>query len=364
MAHRSFHPDLLRLDYEKEADRIGAFLREKILRGYRKKGVVVGLSGGIDSSVVAGLSVRALGPERVFGLLMPERDSAGETLALSRGLAEHLGIQYAHEDISGILEATGCYRRRDEAIRRAVPDYGPGCKSKIVLPPSVEEAFRVFKVVVQYPDGRTTETRLDLEAYLGVVAATNFKQRTRKMLGVLYHADRLNYAASGTPNRLEYDQGFFVKLGDGAADIKPIAHLYKTQVYRMADFLKLPDAIRSRPPTTDTYSLPQSQEEFYFLAALRQDGPCFVRQEQRLHAGGDRSGHRPDRRTGGAGVSRHRSQTPGCALSPCGPAVDRGNSFRAGNIAARFSAPLTLNSTGRIRFAPSAGGAIPLASLN
>ena len=264
MTQRTFNSDLLRLDCEKAANRIGAAMRETVMRGFRKKGVVVAMSGGIDSSVVAGLSVRVLGKERVFGLLMPERDSSGDTLALSRSLAEHLGIQYAHEDISSILEASGCYRRRDEAVRRVVPDYGPGCKSKIVLPPVVEdERFRLFTVVVQHPDGRRTEKQLDLEAYLGIVAATNFKQRTRKMLEY-YYADRLNYAVLGTPNRLEYDQGFFVKLGDGAADFKPIAHLYKTQVYWMAEFLQLPEAIRKRPPTTDTYSLPQSQEEFYF----------------------------------------------------------------------------------------------------
>jgi NAD+ synthase len=148
-------------------------MREVVLRSFRKKGVVVGMSGGIDSSVVAGLSVRALGKERVFGLLMPERDSAGDTLALSGGLAAHLGIQYAHEDISPILEAFGCYRRRDEAIRRLVPDYTPACKSKIFLPPVAgEERLRLFAVVVQYPDGRVTKTQLDLEAYLGIVAAT------------------------------------------------------------------------------------------------------------------------------------------------------------------------------------------------
>jgi NAD+ synthase len=262
----AFSPQLLELDYEQEADRIGAALRDTVLRRFKKKGVVVAMSGGIDSSVVAGLSVRALGPERVFGLLMPERDSAAETLSLSRGLVEHLGIQYAHEDISPVLDALECYRRRDEAIRRVVPDYGPGCKSKIVLPSLVggdSEQYRLFSVVVQYPDGRQAETRLDLPAYLGIVAATNFKQRSRKMLEY-YHADRLNYAVTGTPNRLEYDQGFFVKLGDGAADVKPIAHLYKTQVYQMARFLRLPEAICNRPPTTDTYSLPQSQEEFYF----------------------------------------------------------------------------------------------------
>jgi NAD+ synthase len=256
--------DSLALNYAAEADRIVASLRETTLRQFKKKGLVVALSGGIDSSTVAALSVRALGKDRVFGLLMPERDSAGETLSLSRGLAEHLGIQYVHEDISPILEAAGCYRRRDDAIRRVVPDYGPGCKSKIVLPSAVEDdRYRLFEVVVQYPDGRVTRAQLDLPSYLGIVAATNFKQRARKMLEY-YHADRLNYAVTGTPNRLEYDQGFFVKLGDGAADVKPIAHLYKTQVYEMARFLGLPESICSRAPTTDTYSLPQSQEEFYF----------------------------------------------------------------------------------------------------
>jgi NAD+ synthase len=254
----------LDFDCEAEAARIGSVLRETVLRRFRKKGVVVAMSGGIDSSVVTALAVRALGADRVFGLLMPERDSAQETLDLSRGLAQQLGIRFAHEDISSILEALGCYRRRDEAIRRCVPDYVPGCKSKVVLPPVTEDdRYRLFTLVVQYPDGRTLEARLDLESYLGIVAATNFKQRARKTLEY-YHADRQNYAVLGTPNRLEYDQGFFVKLGDGAADFKPIAHLYKTQVYRLAAFLQLPESIRSRPPTTDTYSLPQSQEEFYF----------------------------------------------------------------------------------------------------
>lgn len=264
MVKEQFSEKLLRLDCEREAERIGTWLRETVFNRFRKGGVVVGLSGGIDSSVVGALAARALGKERVFGLLMPERDSAVETLPLSRSVAEFLQIRYAHEDISAVLEAFGCYRRRDEAIRQVVPDYGPGCKSKIVLPPLLEkQVFRLFTVVVQYPDGRLKEARLDLQGYLGTVAATNFKQRTRKALEY-YHADRLNFAVAGTPNRLEYELGFFVKLGDGAADVKPIAHLYKTQVYQMARFLGLPDVITSRPPTTDTYSLAQSQEEFYF----------------------------------------------------------------------------------------------------
>jgi NAD+ synthase len=125
------------------------------------------------------------------------------------------------------------------------------------------DSFRLYSVVVMAPDGSHAKHRLTPESYLGIVAATNFKQRVRKMLEY-YHADRLNYAVAGTPNRLEYDQGFFVKLGDGSADVKPIAHLYKSQVYALAEYLGVPEEIRSRPPTTDTYSLPQSQEEFYF----------------------------------------------------------------------------------------------------
>jgi NAD+ synthase len=264
MEKPAFTPRLLELDCAREAERISAVLRETALRRFRKKGLVVGLSGGIDSSTAAALAVRALGRDRVLGLLMPERESAEDTLSLSLSVAEHLGIETIHEDISAVLESLGCYRRRDEAIRLVLPDYGPGWKSKIVLPSVVTgDQYRIFSVVAVSPSGGQATARLTLDAYLGVVAATNFKQRVRKVLEY-YHADRLNYAVCGTPNRLEYDQGFFVKLGDGAADVKPIAHLYKTQVYQLASFLNLPEDILQRAPTTDTYSMPQSQEEFYF----------------------------------------------------------------------------------------------------
>src|SRR5687768_7588716 len=195
---------------------------------------------------------------------MPERESSADTLDYSRLLAESLGIESRLEDISSLLDAAGCYQRRNEAIRMVCPEYGPGYKSKIVLPSVIDsDAFRLYSVVVQAPDGSQTTHRLSTESYLGIVAATNFKQRARKMLEY-YHADRLNYVVSGTPNRLEYDQGFFVKLGDGAADVKPIAHLYKSQVYALAEHLGVPAEIRARPSTTNTYSLAQSQEEFYF----------------------------------------------------------------------------------------------------
>jgi len=168
------------------------------------------------------------------------------------------------EDIAPILEAAGCYRRQTEAIRMVFPDYGDQDKHKVTLPSILDgDRLNVSELTVEGADGTRRTSRMSPAAYLQLIAATNYKQRVRKMTEY-YHADRLNYAVAGTPNRLEYDQGFFVKLGDGAADIKPIAHLYKTQVYALAEYVGVPEEIRRRPPTTDTFSLPQTQEEYYF----------------------------------------------------------------------------------------------------
>jgi NAD+ synthase len=263
----------LQLDAAAEVERISEFLRTQLGEVLHRRGLVIAMSGGIDSSACAALAVAAVGPKRVFGLFMPERDSDPISLKLAKQLADQLGISYETQDIAPILEAAGCYKRRDDAIRRVVPEYGEGWASKIVLPGDRLDSDRlnVYYIAVKPPGGEIYNVRLSTQSYLEIVAATNFKQRVRKMLEY-HHADRLHYAVMGSPNRLEYDQGFFVKGGDGLADVKPIAHLYKTQVYQIAHHLNVPEGITSRPPTTDTYSLPQSQEEFYFsLPALTMD---------------------------------------------------------------------------------------------
>lgn len=261
---QSLPKDVLTLDAEQETNQISTHIRALLTKNLKRRGLVVALSGGIDSSVSVGLAAKALGPERVVALLMPERHSSDDTLDLSKSVADAFGVKWFHEDISGVLEAVGFYQRYDDAVRQAIPEYGDGWKSKIVIPNVMEsKGFNLFSIVAQSPDGSAVQKRLPLKAYLEIVAASNFKQRIRKMFEY-YYADRFYYAVVGTPNRLEYDQGFFVKLGDGAADIKPIAHLYKSQVYQMAAYLGVPEKICNRPPTTDTYSLPQGQDEFYF----------------------------------------------------------------------------------------------------
>ena len=274
MTNHSFSKDVLNIDLEEAVEKICAKIRETVFKRFKKKGVVVGLSGGIDSSVTIALSIKAVGAEKVIALLMPEKHSAGESTELGELVAKRFSVETKYENISGILEAAGFYEKYISAVQRVIAEYNENWKSKITIPSVLESnKYSIFSVVAQNPAGETIKKRLTAAAYLEILAATNFKQRTRKMMEY-YHADRLNYAVAGTPNRLEYDQGFFVKLGDGSADLKPIAHLYKSQVYQIAEYLEVPEEVRIRKPTTDTYSLPQGQDEFYFSLPYDQMDLC------------------------------------------------------------------------------------------
>jgi len=273
-ATEEFSQDCLRIDPAATAADIESAIREIVFGKLKRKGAVVAISGGVDSSVVAALCSRALGNQHVLGLMLPEAGSSPDSLRLAHLQASRIGIRTQVEDITPILTAAGCYQRCAVAIRKVIPEFHESLKFKIVLPNLLEDvAYPIFSVVVQLADGSQKKSRLTYETYLGLVAAMNFKQRTRKMMEY-YYADLLNYAVVGTPNRLEYDQGFFVKNGDGAADLKPIAHLYKSQVYQLAAHLGVPEEIQKRTPTTDTYPLEQSQEEFYFTLSLEKMDFC------------------------------------------------------------------------------------------
>lgn len=262
----------LDLDLEQTAVRLSAALRDTVVHKLRRRGLVVAISGGIDSACVAALAVRALGASRVFGLMLPEHETRDESTALGCELAKTLGITYLVRDVSDLLGAAGCYRARDAAVGSLDPAFRDGDRWKIVMHGDRlgQATLNVFFLVVQPADGGPERRiRMTPSAYLEIVAATNFKQRCRKMFEY-YHADRLVYAVAGTPNRLEYDQGFFVKLGDGAADVKPIASLYKTQTYALAGHLGVIDPILRREPTTDTFSAEQSQTDFFFSVPYQQ----------------------------------------------------------------------------------------------
>jgi NAD+ synthase len=257
----------IEIDVEKEVNRIVEAIENQVYYDLNRTGVVLGISGGIDSSVCAALCVRALGKDRVVGLMTPEQDSSPKTLEHSKLIAEQLGIKTIYKDITPVVNALGGYEHRDEAIRKVIPGYNTSYKSKLISDNILSDNRKGYSLKVCSPEGVYTEVEISPDILRAIVAATNSKQRARKMMEY-YYADVFHYAVVGTPNRLEYELGFFVKNGDGSADLKPIAHLYKTQVYQIAEYLRIPDPIRNAVPTTDTYSLEQTQEEFYFAMHL------------------------------------------------------------------------------------------------
>jgi len=262
-----FSKQVLNIDPAEVTDELVDFLRTNVRKKMRRYGGVIGISGGVDSSVVLALCVRAFGPNKIAAIMLPEKDSDPESESLARLLANHYGVEPILEEITSTLDGFGCYPRRDEAISRLFPEYDAslGYTAKIVLPQNLldENTLNLFYLTIITPEGEEKSLRLPPNEYFQIVAASNFKQRAR-MCMLYYHAELRNYAVIGTGNKNEHEQGFFVKYGDGGTDIKPIAHLFKTQIYQLAEYLDVPTEILSRPPTTDTYSAHSTQEEFFF----------------------------------------------------------------------------------------------------
>lgn len=261
-----FTMDSIYLNANAETERLVAALKDTVAFKLKKRGAVVGVSGGIDSSIVLALCAKTFGPEKVLAIMMPERDSSPESKELATLLCEKFKVPYILEDITDAVNGFGCYQRRDEAVKRVFPEYDPKTyKMKIVLKDDKDAKgkLNLFYLTIIAPDGTVKSQRLPLAEYLQIVAASNFKQRSRTNM-LYYHAEAKNYAVIGTGNKNEHEQGFFVKYGDGGADVKPIAHLFKTQVFQLAEFLGVPEEIRKRTPTTDTYSAEQTQEEFFY----------------------------------------------------------------------------------------------------
>lgn len=278
----SFNQNVLEINAKAEIDRIVQTLRDCVVKVMHKRGAVLGISGGVDSSLTLALCVRAFSSEHVTALLLPDKDSNPASEVLARQVAKHLGIEPILENITPTLEGFGCYARRDAAIRRVFPEYhaSAGYKAKIVLPANIlnENTLNVFSLTIITPSGEEKTQRLTASDYLQIEAASNFKQRTRMSM-IYYYAERQNYAVIGTANRDELEQGFFVKYGDGGVDIQPIAHLYKTQVYQLAKYLDILEEVLQRIPTTDTYSALQTQEEFFFrLPFASLDLLCYAKE--------------------------------------------------------------------------------------
>lgn len=259
-----FHKDILKIDCESELERICSFIQQQV-RAMKRDGVVIGLSGGIDSAVMAAIAVRAVGRDKVVGLVLPEKESNPISSQYAITHAEALGIEFHEIDITPTVDSVVSYNWRNEFIKNLMPDYGPGCKYNIVLPTDLLErdSFNFYVLQVKLVDGSVEKRRLSLEQFRTITAFASIKIRAR-MIHLYAEAERRNLIVAGTTNRTEFILGDFCKYGDGGTDMEALAHLYKCQIYQLADFLGVIPEIRNREPSPDTFSLPVTDQEFFF----------------------------------------------------------------------------------------------------
>jgi NAD+ synthase len=260
-----FNLDVLKIDPAQQLEKLSKFIVEQTRAVFRRKGVIVGLSGGVDSACIAAVAVHALGKEKVVGLILPETESNPVSSEYAQKHAQALGLEHRQIEITPTVDSVVQYEWRDEFIKKLIPEYRPGYKYNITLPTDFLErdAISFYSLQVQMPDGELKRKRLNVEEFRTITSFANIKIRAR-MLHLYAEAERRNLLVIGTTNRTEYILGDFCKFGDGGTDIEPITHLYKNQIYQLAEYLEVIPEIIDRTPSPDTFSLPVSDQEFFF----------------------------------------------------------------------------------------------------
>ena len=199
--------EIPKLDVKKTKDDIGEFVQNKVSEA-NADGLVVGLSGGIDSTLAAFLACEAVGKENVFGIVMPSTTTPTEDKLHGTAIAQLLGINYKEIAIDSILNE--------------------------------------FLSVTQLEEDK--------------LSIGNLKARIRMSI-IYFYANSKNYLVSGTGNKSEILIGYFTKHGDGACDIEPIGDLYKTDVYQLAKYLEIPQEIIDKPPRAGLWNNQTDEDE-------------------------------------------------------------------------------------------------------
>lgn len=199
--------EIPKIDVEKTKNNITEFVQNKVSEA-NADGLVVGLSGGIDSTVAAFLACEAVGKENVFGVVLPSTTTPTEDKLHGTTIAQLLGINYKEMAIDSILNE--------------------------------------FLSVAQLEED--------------ILAIGNLKARIRMSI-IYFYANSKNYLVCGTGNKSEISIGYFTKHGDGACDIEPIGDLYKTDVYELAKYLEIPQEIIDKPPRAGLWNNQTDEDE-------------------------------------------------------------------------------------------------------
>tara|TARA_B100000676_G_scaffold163085_1_gene160397 strand:- start:574 stop:1557 length:984 start_codon:yes stop_codon:yes gene_type:complete len=261
----AFSKDILEIkDIQNLKKSLEDFIQNQTFANYRKRGIVVGISGGVDSAVIATLACNAIGKENVLGLILPEKESNPESQELAKKLCENLEIKYVIENITSILDSASVYKIRDEIVQKVFSEFNNSCTYRLIFTENFDnDGLSIPYLEIQDSQNKIHKIKISLNDYLTMTAATNIKHRTR-MSRLYYYAEKNNFLVCGTTNKAEFQQGYFVKYGDGGVDVEPLANLFKTQVYQLAEFLGIPNEIIKRNASPDTWSFDVSDEEFFF----------------------------------------------------------------------------------------------------
>ena len=257
-------PDFLQInDLETTVNSITNFIKNEVFEKFQKNGAVLGLSGGIDSAVTCGLCVKSLNPEKILGLIMPERESDPQSQETAENVGKEFNIETKVVDITNILESFGVYEKKENIVKEKFPDFDSECKYRVVVPPKLESSVGIPYLEILDGKGITHQTKISSSEFLNLTAATSIKHRVRMAL-LYYHAEKDHLVVAGTTNKSEYMQGYFVKYGDGGSDIEPLVNLYKSQIYQLGKFLKVPNEVISKDASPDVWSYTTNDEEFFY----------------------------------------------------------------------------------------------------